>query len=104
MNTIAPTKSCVNNLPAGNEFKASLFLLCLKKLHWKSFGILVASVNAKTCPELRASSVSDTIVLANYFNTSTSRRQIVDKLFNNSICKFVESFGNSKSSLKIHNL
>ena len=56
---IAPPKSCVNSLPARNEFKATLFLLCLKKLPWNSFGILVASVNGKNCPQPRASRVCD---------------------------------------------
>ena len=78
MNTIAPPKSCVNNLPARNEFKASSFLLCLKKLHWKSFGILVASVNGKTCAELRASSVSDTIAI-----TISIRQHPEDRLWTN---------------------
>ena len=32
MNTVAPTKSCADSLPARNEFKATSFLLYLKKL------------------------------------------------------------------------
>ena len=59
MNTIAPTKSYANSLPERNEFKTTSFLLCLKKLPRKSFGILVASVNGKNCPQPRASSVCD---------------------------------------------
>ena len=52
-------KIYVNSLPARNEFKAALFRLCLKKLPWKSFGILVAYVNGKKCPQPRASGVCD---------------------------------------------
>ena len=87
MNTIEPPKSCVNNLPARNDFKASLFLLCLKKLSWKSLMEKIVQNYEST-----------------YLNTSISRRQIVDELFNKSIYKFAESFGNGKSSLSIHNL
>ena len=32
MNTLAPTKSCADSLPARNEFKVTSFLLYLKKL------------------------------------------------------------------------
>ena len=59
MNTVAPTKSCANSLPARNEFKATSFLLYLKKLPWKSFGITVVSINGKHCPQPRAPSVCD---------------------------------------------
>ena len=59
MNTVAPTKSCVDSLPAKNEFKATSFLLYLKKLPLKSFRIMVASVNGKHCPLPRAPSVCD---------------------------------------------
>ena len=59
MNNVAPPKSCVNSLPVRNEFNATLFLLCLKKLSWKSFGILVASINGKNCPQPWAWHVCD---------------------------------------------
>ena len=44
---------CKENLPAINN--ATLFLLCHRKLLWKSFSILVASVNGKNCPQRRSS-------------------------------------------------
>ena len=46
-NTKGPQKSCVNSLPARNEFKVTLFLLYLKKSRWKALGILLASLNQK---------------------------------------------------------
>ena len=57
MNTKAPTKSCVNSFPTRIKFKITLFLLCLKKLLRKSFGILAASANRKNCSQPRVSSV-----------------------------------------------
>ena len=72
MNTIAPTKSCAYSLPARSEFKATSFLLCVKKLPRKSFGILVASVNGKKCPQPRAPGVCD-------FKELSIREQIVDR-------------------------
>ena len=59
MNTIAPPKSWANSLTSKNEFRATSFLLCLKNLPWKSFGILVAFVNRKNCSQPRASRVCD---------------------------------------------
>ena len=59
MNTIAPPKSCVNNLLDRNVFKATLFLVCLKVLPWKFLGVLVAPVNGKIYLQPRAFSVCD---------------------------------------------
>ena len=71
MNTIAPPKSCVNSLPASNEFKVTKFLLCLKKILWKSFGILVAFVNWKNCQQPRASRVCN-FKLSKYLSQTRS--------------------------------
>ena len=67
----------------------NLMLLCLKKLSWKFFGILVAFVNGKNDPQPQASLVCF-IAITNYVNTWTFRRQVLDR-FKNSTCKFVES-------------
>ena len=59
INKIAPPKPCLKSSPARNEFRATLFLLSLKKFPWKSFGVLVASVNGKNCPKPLSSSGCD---------------------------------------------
>ena len=106
MNTIAPPKSCVNSLLVRNEFKATLFLLCLKKIalevlwyigcfcKWKE----LSTTTSFTCMWLQR---IVKITITNYVNTWTSRGQVLDN-FNNSICKFVESFGSGDSRLRIY--
>ena len=42
-----------------SEIRQPYFYCALKKLPWKSFGILVDSVNGKYCPQPRASLVCD---------------------------------------------
>ena len=78
MNKTAPPKSCLKSSPARNEFKATLFLLCLKKFPWKStiFKWMWLQRIVK-------------IAFPNYVNRWTSRRGIVDK-FNNSICNLLK--------------
>ena len=68
------------------SFKARLFLLYLKKLPWKSFGIFVTSENGKNCPQPRAASVSDFKELPKQLSqTILIREHPEDKLWENLI-------------------
>ena len=75
INKIAPPKPCLKSSPARNEFRATLFLLSLKKFPWKSFGVLVASVNGKNCPKPLSSSGCDFKELSKQLSLTMSIRE-----------------------------